>query len=59
MDIKMRLSAAKLIDRMNSMENFAEELGLSDHSTFHGVPVKQEEYIQAEKAEDEIMSDRR
>lgn len=59
MDIKTRLSAAKLIERMNSMENFAEELGLSDCSTFHGVPIKHEESIRdASAADEKQMSDR-
>lgn len=41
------------------MENYAEEIGLSDRSTFHGIPIKQEECIRDARAADEKqVSDR-
>lgn len=41
------------------MENYAEEIGLSDRSTFHGVPVKQKNSIPVRAADEKQVSERK
>ena len=40
MEIKSRLLAARVIERMAGMEKYARKLGITDRSTFRGAPVK-------------------
>lgn len=40
MDIRSRLDAARLVERIEDMQELAGQLGLENRSTFRGIPVR-------------------